>query len=138
MSEPGRLSELRCSYQSAHPLDLRHPDNDHDDNDQDHNHRHDIYHWHLYEKVDDDDNDSDNENEDDLDMHPEPGHDSVAGAQTSLCKLGLGAHIVIMVTMMTIMTMMIMITKMKGTPLPGLSYGRCQAHRPKQSAPDQA
>ena len=66
-SEPARLSELRCSCQSARQLDLHRPGSE-DDN------------------VDDDD---DNDGVDDLDMHPETSHDSIASAQTPLGKLCL-------------------------------------------------
>ena len=114
-SEPEHLFELQCSCQSARPLALRHP-GDHDKDE------------------DDDSGDDNDEDDDDLDMHPETGHDSIASAQTSYRKLGLGCidgdgsgyifddELLLMIVM----------------PLPGLSYVRCRAHRPKQSAPDQA
>ena len=71
------MFELPCSCQSARPLGLRHPGHDFGDG-----------------GGDDDDGDShdDTVDDDDLDMHPEPGHDSVASTQTSLCKLGLGGR----------------------------------------------
>ena len=75
MSEPVRLFELHYSCQSARPLGLRRPDFDDDDGGRGDN---------------DSDCDDDNVDNDDLDMHPEPGHDSVASTQTSLCQLYLG------------------------------------------------
>ena len=68
------MFELPCSCQSARQLGLHHPDDDDDDDD------------------DDDNDDNDNVDDNDLDMHPETGHDSIASAQTSLCKLGLGVE----------------------------------------------
>ena len=109
-----RLFELQCFCQSVRPLGHHHPDDEDDDND------------------DDDCVDDNAENYDDLDMHPEAGHDSVASTQTSLRKLclvfdGNGGDYFYD-------EMLLMI----GRLLPGLSYARCRAHPPKQSAPDQA